>query len=155
MSNFYYKNQKQKDSSYYSKNQTKIKKIMSLRAISGYSGLKNNSNVSNQNINNTIIKNYFNFNNTINNYQIKKANINNISKTSYCNNKFVEKILYNNYINKMNIEINYKPKYKVLGNKNKTTLSLRNHKKNMRVHDYKTLFGNYTSFIFQNSKKKY
>ena len=172
-----YKNLKINDSSYYSKNQNKILKVMIQKKISDYSGLKNSSNVSNQNLNNIIIENYFNFHNTVNNYHIKKVNINNISKTNYYN-KYTKQIPYHNFTNKINSDINYKPKFKNLGNKNKTDFSLLNDKnnsirvhdnktklenytaytckrdkKNSRVHAYKNIFGNYTSFTFQNDKK--
>ena len=177
-SNFNCKNLKPNNSSYYSKNQNKIKKITILKTISDYSELKDSYNVSNQNINNTIIKNYSNFDKTINDYQIKKANINNICKTNYCNNKFVTKIQNKNYANKKKNEINYQSNYKILC-KNKSAFLLQNDKKNnrafdyktklenfnaypfgndkkkIRVHDYKSLFGNYTSFFFHNGQKKY
>jgi len=156
------------DSSYYSKNKSKLIRVNPQKTLSDYIGPINNPNASNQNINGTMnitIKNYYNFENSINNYQTGKTinnnSYNNIyyNKNNYCN-KIVKEIPFNNYNYKMIPEIHYKLKYKILGtadNKNKfknnNNYSFQNDEKNIRTQDYKNIIVDNNVYSFQNKKK--
>ena len=158
------------DSSYYSKNKSKLIRVNPQKTLSDYIGPKNNIRPPNQNINGTMnitIKNYYNFENSINNYQEGKK-INNISynniyynRNNYCN-KIVKEIPSNNYNYnyKINPDIHYKLKYKILGTadnnnrfKNNNDYSFQNEEKNIRTINYKNLTAENSAYSFQNKKK--